>query len=299
MADNAAGRYALGLQRSGRALELHQSVRGEDVAYASMLNDHAVLQHSAGENEASIATHRRAEALRRALLGDAHPDVAQSLDNLAQVLGDVGRNDEAIVAVREGLDILERAGNRGYTLGIGHNTLGLVLAKQRRWPEAIEAFEVALARLEATLGEDHPTTAVVRESLGFSLGQQGDYDAALTLMETSNRIQARARGEDHPTLLRGLANYGDMLCRAGRLDEGLRRLREARAMGAEKLGPGNPDTIYAANLLALSLYKAERWADARDAAGAALADHERGPGGTDNNIESLRSILHAAERHLQ
>lgn len=296
LADLGAGRYDRALARQTEALDLHEAAVGEDLAYASMLNDLAVGQHFAGAPEDSIRTHQRAEALRRRLLGDHHPDVAQSLDNRAQVLLEIEDDTEALAAIEEASDILRAAGVTGQRWANVRNTAGLVHANAKRWPEATAALKEALAVYAAELGDAHPHTATARASLAICLRSTGDLDGAVALMETSLRADEAARGADHPTRVMTLANYGDVLSAAGRSDDGIDALREAVELGERVLGPGHGDTVYAATMLAIALREADRLSEAGQVATAALQGHAQGPGGRDSDVRSLRKIEALAAR---
>jgi hypothetical protein len=56
--------------------------------------------------------------------------------------------------------------------------------------------------------------------------------------------------------------------------------------------------VYVATLLALRLYKLDRWVEARSVAEGALADSDAGSGGRPGDLKSLRSVADASERKL-
>jgi tetratricopeptide (TPR) repeat protein len=96
-----------------------------------------VLLHTKGDYAAAEPLYREALAMRRKLLGDEHPDVARSLDNLATLLREKGDYAAAEPLYREALEI------RRAKLPVGHPDtiaaeagLGRTLAKLGRYAEA-------------------------------------------------------------------------------------------------------------------------------------------------------------------
>ena len=199
-------------------------------------------------------------------------------------------NDGALQAIDEASDILRVAGVTGQRWANARNTAGLVHANAKRWSAATAAFREAVAGYESELGSSHPNTATARASLAVCLRSTGDLEGAVALMETSLRADEAVRGVDHPTRVMTLANYGEVLCAAGRTDDGIAALRESVELGERVLGPGHGDTIYAAAMLAISLRDADRLAEAREVATAALQGHAQGPGGRDSDVRALRNI---------
>jgi tetratricopeptide (TPR) repeat protein len=110
----------------------------------------------------------RALAIAEAEFGPDHPNTAQGLSNLANVLRDLGE----LPAAR---DLHERAlAIRQARLGPDHpntadslNNLANVLADLGELPAARDHYERALATFEARLGPDHPNTATARHRLAI------------------------------------------------------------------------------------------------------------------------------------
>ncbi|HEX8539895.1 MAG TPA: tetratricopeptide repeat-containing protein, partial [Cystobacter sp.] len=96
---------------------------------------------------AEARTHfQHALALREKALGANHPDVAQSLDELGQVLADMGRHAEARAHYERALAIQQKAlrpGHPSVALSLSH--LGELLVRMKRGDEAIPLLERALS----------------------------------------------------------------------------------------------------------------------------------------------------------
>ena len=103
---------------------------------------------------------RRALAIRIKALGEAHPDTAESYNNLATILrmpGEVcrGRGD---APTRPG-DHLKALGEAHPDTAISYNNLAKCPRAQGKYAEAEAMHRRALAIRLKALGEDHPDTA--------------------------------------------------------------------------------------------------------------------------------------------
>ncbi|MEM6290310.1 MAG: serine/threonine-protein kinase [Myxococcota bacterium] len=291
-------RYTDAVALAERAAEHHRSAHGEDALYGSLLNDLAVSLDFAGLADRSVQTYERAIAVRGAALGPEHPDVAQSLDNMAQALQNAEKLDQALDAAQRAQAMYAVAGPELGVAGINWNTLGNVYAGLGRWREAKAAYEHAVRIMSSAFGPTHPYAAMSMNALAVSWMELGKPDEAVTLYERSMAAEIEARGADHPRLTMTRANYGDVLMAAGRLEDGLGQLRQAYQHGQDSLGPGHLDTVYVAAQLANALYKQARYVEARDLADEALAASDAGPGGRPNDLVALQAVAKHSRRHL-
>ena len=108
------------------------------------------------------------EALRikRAALGDVHPSVATTRNNMGNVYASQGRYAEALEAYEYALRIRRAAlGDDHPELGSTRNNIGAVYFSQGRYAKALEAYEEALRIYSAVFREDHPHVAGVRRNI--------------------------------------------------------------------------------------------------------------------------------------
>ena len=95
----------------------------------------------------SIAKHFK---WRQRLLGDEHPDVARSLNNLALLYKSQGRNTEAEPLYRQALEMFQRLlGDEHPDVAQSLNNLALLYQSQGRYTEAEPLYRQALGN-EAT-----------------------------------------------------------------------------------------------------------------------------------------------------
>jgi tetratricopeptide (TPR) repeat protein len=107
----------------------------------------------------------RALALRERLLDPDHPDVATSLNNLAELYRIQGRYDAAAPLYQRALALRERAlGPDHPDVATSLNNLALLYHDQGRYAEAEPLYQRALAIHERALGPDHPAVDGVRRN---------------------------------------------------------------------------------------------------------------------------------------
>jgi len=123
--------------------------------------------------------YRRALAITEKALGKDHPDVANILNELGELLG----------------------------LFIGDID------------EAMPLFERALAIREKSLGKDHPSVADSLNHLADFYGLQGDYAKPIPMHVRALAIYEKALGKDHPSVGISLNNYAACLEALGKTKE--------------------------------------------------------------------------------
>jgi serine/threonine-protein kinase len=218
----------------------------------------------------------RSLELRRRASSERHPEVAESLDDLARALRDLGRWAEAEPLARRGLAL------RRELLGAGHpeaarslNTLGLVLYEKGEYAAAEKALAEAVTlrrrlppEARASLGESLTNLAVARQARGDLAGAESLYREAVALYR-------QTLGPEHPNLATSLNNLALTVHGLHRAAEAESLLTEALELHRRAFGPDHP--AVAATLENLARVLAERGEHVRAEALAreALALHRR------------------------
>jgi tetratricopeptide (TPR) repeat protein len=173
--------------------------------------------------------------------GSRHAAVAKSMNNLANVLRDVGSRDEAEPLLRAALDIqLESSGadHPGYARTL--TTLAGLLHESGRLAEAESLLRAAIALGEKNLGRPHPDVAMRLNNLATLLRSKGERAEAEALFRESIQSGERTLGREHPHMLARLSNLALILHGDGRHDEAEALYREAIENGERNLGPEHP-----------------------------------------------------------
>lgn len=268
--------------------------RGEGLRSAALKTHLASALASAGDFAGARALHEQALATRERLLGPAHPEVAVSLNNLANVAEAVGARDEARALLTRVLELDARVHGEDHPeLAQPLNNLALVYADQNDLEGARSLHARALALQERTLGPDHPELAVSLANLAGVLLGLGEPAEARVLAERALAIEERAYGPDHPAVAGSLTNLGNILATLG--EHAAAEAAHARGLQIfeRALGPDHPDLAPAlyglGELHWLQGHAAE--ADAHYARSAALFERHFGP----EHPQLAQALLRRAE----
>jgi CHAT domain-containing protein/Tfp pilus assembly protein PilF len=192
-------------------------------------------------------------AIREKALGPNHPDVAQSLNNLAALYKDQGRYADAEPLYKRSLAIREKS------LGPDHpdvanslNNLALLYNDQGRYADAEPLYRRSLAIVEKSLGPYHPHVATVLTGLAYLYHEQSRYADAEPLYKRSLAIWEKSLGPNHPNVATVLNNLAELY------------REQSRYADAEplSLGPNHPDVAQSLNNLAALYDDQGRYADA-------------------------------------
>jgi class 3 adenylate cyclase/tetratricopeptide (TPR) repeat protein len=218
----------------------------------------------------------RALAIRERALGPDHPDVATSLNYLAEAHKLQGWYPEAQARYDRALAIRERALGPDH-LDVAHslNGLGGTYLDQARYDEAQALHERGLAIRERALGPDHPDVARSLTNVGLAHWKQGRYVEAQTLFERVQAICERALGPDHPDLARSLNNLAALHVERGGYAEAQPLLEGALAIFERALGSDHPVTAQLLDNLGLTHFAQGRHAEAQSMLERSLAIRER------------------------
>jgi tetratricopeptide (TPR) repeat protein len=201
---------------TGEALAADASAALDRLGSAPLLEADFYLHYGSlalarGDMETAGEYHRRALEIREAELGADHPEVAISMNNIANALTGQGQHREAEQMARRALAVFEaKLGAHPYTAA-SHNNIGNSLLERGRhlawddpaaarplFEEAEEQYERAVAIREANLGEDHPSVAINLHNLGEVQRLQGEYEDARITLERSLAMKRKHYGDDHP-----------------------------------------------------------------------------------------------------
>ena len=181
--------------------------------------------------------------IREKHLGAEHPDVATSLDGLANLYRDQGKYSEAEPLYLRALQIRERVLeplHPNVADSLCH--LANLYCDQGKYPEAEPLYHRSLHIRERCLGTEHPKTAYSLNDLANLYRGQGKYTEAESLYNRALQMRERLLGPRHPrvgTSLNGLASlYRDQ----GRYTEAEPIFQNARDICENALGLLHPET---------------------------------------------------------
>jgi tetratricopeptide (TPR) repeat protein len=236
---------------------------GEPTVEASVRSTLGNTYWKLGRAEAAAPHLERAVALRRATLGDDHPDTLTSLNRLAGVYRGTGRLKEAEPIYAEVLQKRKRVLGPEHpdTLSSMHNLAGLY-RDQGRLDDALPVYQDALAIAQRTLPPESLQRLTAMEGLAGmykDLGRHADAEPLYVEVLTEHR---KTEGDDHPATLRTMNNLGVVYSRLGRYAESEQLYAAALAAERRVLGDDHPETLVTLTNLAKLHYLTRRFEDA-------------------------------------
>ncbi|KAH8674869.1 P-loop containing nucleoside triphosphate hydrolase protein [Ilyonectria robusta] len=233
--------------------------------WAYLLTNCAWYLVTTGSYKAAEKLSERAVKTRANVLGEEHPDMLNSMANLAAMYSNQGRwMDAEELEVR----VIE---TRKTVLGEEHpytlakelevqliETMKIVLGEeyprilssiaslaatywnQGRWKEAEELQVRVMEIMKTVLGEEHPDTLSSMANLASTYRNQGRWMDAekleVRVMETTKTVL----GEEHPHMLSSMANLAVTWKHQGRTGDALALMRNCVALQGRVLGIDHP-----------------------------------------------------------
>ncbi len=271
---------AAALEDAGVTQAMVEHVASDRPLHAEFLNNLGVAQLDAGALDQALASLNAALELKQAALGDAHPELAFTLANIAGLKLQEYRFDEAAAASQRALIIAQNS------LGPAHPTTAameyMLASALRRNGKPAQAtallqhvvqvqtangvqanldychFDLGFAALAldqparaaqefaaaaaytAARGGDRMTEAYLHEALGDLALAQRDLARARDEHRSAVALWIGLQGAEHFDAAHAHQRFGAMLLRAGQADEALGELRAALAIHEKLLPAGSP-----------------------------------------------------------
>jgi CHAT domain-containing protein len=146
-------------------------------------------------------------AISEKALGPEHPDVASSLNNLANLYRVQGKYGEAEPLYERSLAISEKAvGPEHPYVAQSLNNLANLYRVQGKYGEAEPLYKRALAIREKAVGPEHPYVAQSLQNLANLYRDRWKYAEAEPLYKRALAIREKALGPEHPAVAETLNN---------------------------------------------------------------------------------------------
>src|SRR3990172_8752965 len=219
-----------------------ESFAGQPEIEAAVRNTIGATLLSLGRYDAAEEQLKLALKTRRVILGGAHPDLAESLNNLALVLQGKGEYDDAEPLYRESLAMRRKLlGEEHPDVAESLDDLGMLLKARGDYAGAESLVRESLAIARKLLGEEHPNVAESLNNLALVLHGKGNYEEAELLYRESLMMLRKLVGDEHPHVAVGLLNLALLLEAKGDFDRAEPLFRESLAMQRKLLGDEHPD----------------------------------------------------------
>ena len=195
--------------------------------------------------------YQEALAMRKRLFGNEHPDVAQSLNNLALLYYMQDRYSEAEILYHEALAMKKQLfGDKHLSVTTSLNNLAGLYHDQRRYSEAEPLLQKALVIKKQLFGDEHFEVAHSLNSLAGFYRNQGRYSEAESLLQKALAIHKRLSGYEHPEVTHSLNHLAWLYEAQERYNEAEHLFQEVLAMHRQLFGNEHPKVAHSLNNLA-------------------------------------------------
>lgn len=216
-----------------------------------------------GNVQAAIPLAERFVTLVENTLGNDHPLVASSLNELAKLYVEQGNYAAALPLYQRALAIYERTGGSDQlVVSATLNNLANLYRAQGNYDAALPVFQQALAIAEKTLGLNHPEVAVILNNIGLLYTEQKNDSLALPLYQRALRIFEQSLGEKSPYVATTLNNLAALYREQKNYAAALPLYQRALQIREQTLPAGHPDIAASLNNLATLYFDQRNYAAA-------------------------------------
>ncbi|MBW4648872.1 MAG: tetratricopeptide repeat protein [Kastovskya adunca ATA6-11-RM4] len=197
-------------------------------------------------------------SVSQARFGAEHPDVATTLNHLANVYHLQGHYSEAESLCRQALELRKRLyGDEHLDIVASLNNLANMYYAQGRYGEAEFLCLQALELGTHLIGEEHSIVSTSLNTLAVLYYSQGRYDDAEPVYVKALELGKRLLGENHPDLVLNITNLGTLYESQGRYVEAESLYGQALELNKRFLGENHPNLAQSLNCLA-NVYESQK-----------------------------------------
>ncbi|MGF1980978.1 MAG: tetratricopeptide repeat protein [Nostoc sp. CmiSLP01] len=243
------------------ANHLIQNVSDDDLIWAFVGN--AKFYDDQGLYDKAKPWYEQCLEITKQRLGEEHPDVATSLNNLAALYHSQGRYSEAEPLYIQALALCRNLLGEEHTdVADSLNNLAELYHSQGRYSEAEPLYIQALALKRKLLGEEHPDVATSLNNLALLYFSQGKYSEAEPLYIQALALCRNLLGEEHPDVANSLNNLAELYRYQSRYSEAEPLYIQALALHRNLLGEKHPSFASSLNSLAVLYYSQGTYSEA-------------------------------------
>jgi tetratricopeptide (TPR) repeat protein len=226
-----------------------------ELEQAEELNRQAVALYRQGQYSEAIPIAEKVLSIREKALGPEHPDLATSLNNLAELYEALGDYARAEPLFKRSLAIREKAlgPEHPHTAQSLNNLAGLYHFTGDH-ARAEPLYLRSLAIREKALGPEHPNTAQSLNNLAALYKSMGDYARAEPLYQRALKIHEKVLGPEHSATATSLNNLAELYRHMGDYARAEPLCKRALSNYEKALGPEHPHTAASLSNLA-KLYR--------------------------------------------
>ncbi len=249
---------------------------------AEALHRQAALERAAGD--AAAAERSLLTALWAAEASHQDELVIDSETLLLEVLGDLGRDEEAIALWQRLTMVLQRRSDDGRRESAALHAIGRLLLRRGRHAEAATQLALALRLGERSLSPEHPQVGRLLLDLALAQARLGAHDEAARQLDRAVQLLRAALPKDDPALVEAHLARAEVERRRGRMREAAADYELAESLlNAADAAQQEPMALAQLGLGEVARSQ-QRWPAAESAFARALAIRERLHGSSDSSL---------------
>jgi len=212
------GEYIIADSVLNRALEINRiHLSTDDPEFAKVYGGLAWNWNLRGDYNKADSLYRKAIKIQ---LANDNPDVGVNYNNLALLMHEMNRYDEAELYFKKSLEILQEAyGDVHPEVATTLYNYGQLQRDMDHIEEAIEIHKKVLKLDRKLYGEKHPNIAYSLNGLASMMDKTGKTDEAEKLYKEALDLRRKLLGNDHPDVGYSLNNLGRIILRREAYDE--------------------------------------------------------------------------------
>ncbi len=262
----AAGTFDEGVIVAKAALDAARAT-GFRPLIAEALEVYGGLTSSSGKPEDALALFD--EGLREAEASQAVRAALAIRLRESEVLGTLGKHDEALRVAKLGLATAESTGPATTVAGFDVE-IGVLESDLGHNEVALDAYRKGLAIYEREQGPDGDEVGHVTGLIGITEDDLGQHDAAIRDLTRAVDVAGRIYGKAHPNYASALSNLSSHIFPTDK-QRGLELAQQAHAIRLAALDPDHPELAVSWSNVGAMLREVGKLPEARDALEKALA----------------------------
>ena len=233
--------------------------------YIDMLDTYGGFLRTYAKYQECIGIHTELYQIRLSVLGENHPDVATSLNNIGFVYKSLGEYGKALDYYERSLKIrISVLGETHPDVATSLNNIGVVYKSFGEYGKALDYFERDLKISLAVLGENHHDVATSLNNIGVVYHSLGEYNKALDYYERDLKISISVLGDNHPDVATSLNNIGYVYDSLGEYAKALNYYERSLKISISVLGENHPDVAQSLNNIGSVYYSLGEYGKALD-----------------------------------
>ncbi|MAY20046.1 MAG: hypothetical protein CL955_05460 [Erythrobacteraceae bacterium] len=240
----AGQNYQESADEFAQAAQLWAQIPGREDKQAEVLNNRGVLLRALKRLPEAEASLQEALAIRLALYGPEHEDVASSTYSLANVFFSQGRFEDALPLMREAARQRELlTPDQPQIVVQAILGLGSVLDDSGRDTEALVEMRRAEKLARETLGTDHQSYGTVMHNIGLLLTDMGMHQQATAAIRQAVEVRRNTNGENSPWTASSVSSLATNLQSGGFTEEAMVLHAQALEVMLDNRDVVGPETI--------------------------------------------------------